>query len=54
MPRKTTIILEDDQYFYLLKKILTMRQKNRKATLGSLIRAFVDKDMQKTKKILKK
>jgi hypothetical protein len=56
MPRKTTIILEDHQYFYLLEKILELRKRNRKATLGSLIRTFVDKDMQvnKGKKALKK
>ncbi len=44
--RMTTIKLTDEQYFYLQEKVLEIRKKGGKASMASLIRDFIEKDMR--------
>lgn len=48
--RKTTIELTDDQYFYLLEKVLARKKENQSASMGSLIRDLIDKDRKVSEK----
>ncbi len=46
MLRKTTIELTEEQYFYLQEKVLELRRKRQRASMGSLIRDLIERDMQ--------
>ena len=48
--KKTSIEIREDQYFYLLEKALESKKKGEHATMGSLIRDLIDKDMKATKR----
>lgn len=43
--RKTTIELTDEQYFYLQEKVLELKRKNERVSMGSLIRDLIDTDV---------
>lgn len=45
--RKTTIELTDEQYFYLQEKVLELKKKNERVSMGSFIRNLLDRDMQR-------
>ena len=45
--KKTTIELTEEQYFYLKKKVLNLQKQNKNASIVSIIRDLVEKDMQK-------
>jgi len=49
--RKTTIELTEEQYFYLQEKVLELKRKNERASMGSLIRDLIDKDRQDQKSL---
>ncbi len=51
--KKTTIELTEEQYFYLKEKVLTLQKQNNNASIVSIIRYLVDKDMKKQKEINK-
>ena len=44
--RKTTIELTDEQYIYLLEKVLEFKRQNKSASMGGLIRDLVEEDMK--------
>ncbi len=44
--RKTTIELEEDQYFYLQEKVLELKRKGKSVSMGSLIRELINQDMR--------
>ena len=44
--RKTTIELTEDQYFYLMERMLKLRKQSVSASMASLIRDLIEKDMQ--------
>ncbi|MCD6217845.1 hypothetical protein J7L05_08285 [bacterium] len=48
--RKTTIELTDDQYFYLMERVLILKKQNKRASMGALIRELIDRDMKSRKK----
>lgn len=48
--RKTTIELKEEQYFYLLDKALDSKKLGKHASMSSLIRDMIDKDMKTTKR----
>ena len=47
--KKTTIELREEQYFYLLEKALESKKHGKHATMSSLIRDMIDKDMKVVK-----
>lgn len=47
--RRTTILLSKEEYFFLLQKVFDLRKMNRKATIGSLVRGLIDRDIKETK-----
>jgi len=44
--KKTTIELTDEQYFFLKEKAIELQKRNQRASIVSVIRALIDKDMQ--------
>jgi len=48
--KKTTIELTEDQYFFLKEKALSLQKQNKNASVVSIIRDLVEKDMQFGKK----
>lgn len=44
--KKTTIELTEKQYFYLKEKALSLQKQNKNASIVSIIRDLVQKDMQ--------
>ena len=48
--RKTTIELTNEQYFYLQEKALELKRKNLSASMGSLIRDLIEKDILASRK----
>ncbi len=48
--KKTTIELTEKQYFYLKEKVLELQKQNKNASIVSIIRGLVEKDMQKSEK----
>jgi hypothetical protein len=50
--RRTTILLSGEEYFFLLQKVFDFRKMNRKATIGSLVRDLIEKEMKTRKKDL--
>ncbi len=44
--RKTTIELSNEQYFYLKERALELQKQNHSASIASIIRGLIDKDMQ--------
>ena len=47
--RKTTIELPNEQYFYLKEKVLELQKQNHNASIASVIRDLIKKDMQDRK-----
>ena len=47
--KTTTIELREDQYFYLLETALESKKQGKHATMSSLIRDMIDKDMKSAK-----
>lgn len=45
--RKTTLELEEEQYFYLQEKVLELRRNKQSASMGSLIRDLIDRERKK-------
>ena len=52
LSRRTTILLSNAQYFFLLEKVVALRKMNRKGTIGSLVRDLIEKEMKTRKKDL--
>lgn len=52
MKRKTTIELTDKQYFYLKEKALELQKQKKSATIVSLIRDLIEKDIAGCSKAL--
>ena len=48
--RKTTIELPSEQYFYLKERVLEFQKQNHNASIASIIRGLIEKDMQHWKK----
>ena len=48
--KKTTIEITQDQYFFLKEKVLELQKQNKSASIVSIIRDLVEKDMQKSSK----
>lgn len=48
--RKTTIELKEEQYFYLLDKALESKKQGKHASMSSLIRNMINKDMKSAKR----
>ncbi len=48
--RKTTIELTDEQYIYLMEKVLEHKKQKKSASMGGLIRKLIDEDMKSRKK----
>jgi len=46
--KKTTIELTEEQYFYLKEKVLDLQKQNNNASIVSIIRDLVEKDMKQT------
>ncbi|MBU1023658.1 hypothetical protein KKB99_05130 [bacterium] len=47
--RKTTIELTDDQYFYLMEKVLELKRQNKSTSMGALIRDLIERDIKTEK-----
>ena len=53
--KKTTIEISEEQYFFLKEKALELqKQNNRNASIISIIRDLIEKDMQEWHKKIKK
>ncbi|OGF58614.1 MAG: hypothetical protein A2Y62_16715 [Candidatus Fischerbacteria bacterium RBG_13_37_8] len=52
--RKTTIELTEEQYFFLKEKALELQKLNQNASVVSIIRDLIDKDLQEWEKKRKK
>jgi len=48
--KKTTIELSDEQYFFLKEKALALQKQNKNASIVSIIRDLVQKDMKSWQK----
>jgi len=48
--KKTTIELLDEHYFFLKEKALALQKQNKNASIVSIIRDLIDKDMKKVYK----
>jgi len=48
--KKTTIELTEDQYFFLKEKALGLQKQNKNASVVSIIRDLIDKDLKQSKK----
>ena len=48
--RKTTIELTDEHYFHLLEKALESKKQGKHASMNSLIRDLIDKDIKAAKR----
>ena len=48
--KKPTIELTEKQYFYLKERVLELQKQNKNASIVSIIRDLVEKDMQNNKK----
>ncbi len=48
--KKTTIELTEEQYFYLKERALELQRRSKNASIVSIIRDLVEKDMQKSSK----
>lgn len=44
--RKTTIELTEEQYFYLKEKALELQKQNQNASIVSIIRDLIERDMR--------
>jgi hypothetical protein len=49
--KKTTIELSEEQYFYLKERALELQKKNNNASIISIIRDLIERDMKKQKSI---
>ncbi len=52
--KKTTIELTEEQYFYLKEKALERQKQNKNASIISIIRDLIDKDMKDSQKKVRK
>ena len=48
--KKTTIELSDEHYFFLKEKALALQKQNKNASIVSIIRDLIEKDLKKWKK----
>lgn len=48
--RKTTIELNDEQYFFLKEKSLALQKQNKSYSIISIIRELIEEDRKKWKK----
>jgi len=48
--KKTTIEITQDQYFFLKEKALELQKQNKDASIVSIIRGMIDREMLKNKK----
>ena len=48
--RKTTIEISEDQYFFLKEKVLELQKQNKNASIISIIRELIEKDLKEWKK----
>ncbi len=46
--KKTTIELTDEHYFFLKEKAIQIQKQNQRASVVSVIRALIDKDMKES------
>lgn len=44
--KKTTIEISEEQYFFLKEKALELQKQNKNASIISIIRELIDRDMQ--------
>jgi hypothetical protein len=44
--KKTTVDISKAQYFFLKEKVLALQKQNVSASLGSVIRDLIEKDMK--------
>ncbi|MEM3896901.1 MAG: hypothetical protein QW763_06520 [Archaeoglobaceae archaeon] len=44
--KKTTIEISEEQYFFLKKKVLDLQKQNINASIISIIRDLIDRDME--------
>lgn len=44
--RKTTIEISEEQYFFLKEKALELQKQNKNASIISIIRDLIDRDMK--------
>ena len=47
--KKTTIELTEDQYFFLKEKALELQKQNKNASVISILREMIDREMKKKK-----
>jgi len=48
--RRTTIELSEDQYFFLKEKALERQKRNHSASIVSIIREMIEKDLRKSRR----
>ncbi len=48
--KKTTIEINEDQYFFLKEKALELQKQNKNASIISIIRELIEKDLKEWKK----
>ena len=52
--KKTTIEICEDQYFFLKEKALELQKQNKNASIISIIRELIDRDMKEWNRAKKK
>jgi hypothetical protein len=52
--KKTTIEICEDQYFFLKEKALELQKQNKNASIISIIRELIDRDMKEWNRSKKK
>ncbi len=48
--KKTTIEVSEEQYFFLKEKALELQKQNKSASIISIIRELIEKDMKEWRK----
>lgn len=48
--KKTTIEISEEQYFFLKEKALELQKQNQNASIISIIRELIDKDLREWRK----
>ena len=51
--KKTTIEITEDQYFFLKEKALELQKQNKNASIISIIRDLINKDMKQSARSIK-
>lgn len=49
--KKTTIEISEEHYFFLKEKALELQKQNKNASIISIIRDLIEKNMQSSKKL---